>query len=1109
MLRFILGTAGTGKTVTLMEEIVEKVQGGEKAILLVPEQFSFETERELFRALGAKKSLSVEVLSFTRLCNNIFREYGGLAGTVVTPVGKYLLMSVAVSELTDQLQTYRKSAQNIDFLETLLSASTEFKTAGITPEVLTAYAETLDGGRLGDKLHDLSLLYTAYQGLLEQGYLDPDDDIIRACALLEGNNYFQEYHVYVDGFTTFMAGEFELLGHIIAQAKSATFAMTADRMIDRQQGVGVFSTVQKAISSLVHLAEISGTPVESPTVLEEPKRYKSADLAHLSKEFLSPVPKPYNQIPVGIHLASGQDMYQEVQQIAVEIETLVQEKGYRYQDIAVVAREHTQFLRVIELVFGRYGIPFFDDRTLDVENTPLIFGILAAVEAVRSNFAGENMLFLAKSPIMGYDAETVALLENYHYVWRPRGAQWELEFKNHPRGLVEETSLQDIKTLEKINSIRERIITPLTALKKAMATGVAEDFAAGIYTFLLQVEVRENLLRYAATMPSHEGEQFLEENAGLWDSVMDVLDVFGDVLGGRALGRNRLSELFSLALTASELGTIPQTLDQVLVGAANRIRPWNKKAVFVLGANEGIFPPTLHTTGVFSDTEREKLIEAGLELAPGGFHQSVLERFFAYFAVTLPSEFLMVSYAKADLQGRELLPSVIVSQLKEIFPQLGYQSYPPEAYILNDSSAFAALAQNYQEDSVLTASLLEYFTQKNLAGLSRIQTAAERPVYEIENTTVARELFGERMHFSPSRVERYHSCPFRYFMQDGLRLRKRQRAEFSPLESGSLIHYVLEVMVEKYGKKLADKTVKELEEEVTQLINEYLESRIEQAETFPVRFQYLFSRLCVSLAELLSHLGKEFSQSDFEPVAFELEIGWDKEVAPLEFRTKDGIPVTVDGIVDRVDSMELDGITYLRVVDYKSGGKDFDLADVMHGINLQMLLYLFTLEEHWKKQGEKAVPAGVLYLPVLENYINTQREDLPEETRKKREKQWTMSGLLLEQEESLRGMEQSLEGLFIPVWKNKDGSYSAYSSIASYEQMGQLSQKIEELIVSMAENLAEGKIPAYPIDTAQYPTCDYCEYRKVCGYETGDPVREISKKDRRTILKELEEQNNV
>ena len=1038
----------------------------------------------------------------------IFREYGGLAGTPVTDAGRCLIMSVVLGELREHLGVYKKNSYQTDFLQTLLQVIAEFKSSGITYVMLEQFALDCEPGPLKEKLADLSIIYTAYQGMLHSGYSDPEDFLIRACQLLELNDYFSGMDVYVDGFTTFMSAEFELLGHIISQAETVTFAMTTDEIEDRQNGIGVFSVSKRAIRKLIRFAEMVDVSVGDTMVLDNPVRYKNHAISHLSKYFMKLPAERYDLKTADIHITASSNDYEQCKMVAAAIHVLVREKGYHYRDIAIVARDIDPFRCALSLAFEEYGISYYLDRRRDVENTPIVFAIFTAMDVLRDNFDAESMILLAKSPVMGFDETQVAMLENYVYIWDVRGRLWQNEFRNNPRGMVEGLTREDEAVLETINRLRLCLIKPLLRLRDSLREGSGKGIATGIYSFLEEINASKHLVEYAGMLTAEDSKTFLDENTRLWDSIMDILDLFGVILENSHMPWRKFCELFRMAISSTDIGSLPQTLDQVLVGNADRIRPGAVRAAFIIGANEGVFPRHSVRAGIFTEDERETLISGGIEIASTGLVQSVLERYFAYHAVTLPGEYLSVYWSSSSLDGGIMRPSLIVEELEAILPQREGYELDPLQRLAGERSAVSLLASNYHQDSVLASTLIEYFNLHNLASVpERMQKLSQHQDHELKEEVNTRALFGNEMRLSPSRVERYHRCAYAYFMQDGLNLKKRRRAEYSPLESGSIIHHVLQVIVQKYGGKgLAKAPEKQLNFEVEALIYEYLGERIEDMEHIPVRMRYLFQRLCDTLVNLLQRLGREFNQSLFEPVAFELSIRRGGMVEPLSLITPDGISVSVEGIADRVDVMEKNGKRYVRVVDYKSGGRDFRLDDVICGLNLQMLLYLFTIQERGTGELGDSIPAGVLYMPVNPKYVSAYRGDDSQNIRRESETQLRMDGLLIDDPDILSAMEEGLEGIFIPAKKGKDGSIDARSSVASPAQLGLISRKVKRIICDMANAVSRGQIQAKPVDGEQYDICANCDYRSACGFEPEDPVRRIAKMDREAIYKMLEQE---
>jgi len=1107
MLSFILGSAGTGKTTLLLKRLEQVAKSGEQGILLVPEQYSFEAELQVGRAIGPRLALEVEVLSFTRLCNVVFRACGGLSGRTITKTGRYLLMSLAVSQVQDRLDVYKKSGNNTAFLQMLVDAVAELKAAGLSPPRLEEITASCASGPLGDKLRDICILYSAFQALLEQSYTDSDDDLIRACGLLKTSELFSDKHVFVDGFNTFMAAEMDLLCLLTERAKSVTFAITADSIDDNREGMGIFSPAKQTIRRLMRVARTSGVAVESPEILGRPVRYKSPELALISRTFFQPEGEYFSEKPEALTLHRAEDPYREIEWVAAQICAFVQNEGYRYRDIALVARETAPYIRSIESVFLREKIPFFADIRRDVENMPLGRGLLSAMEVLRSNFDSEAVLAFANNPIAGLDPDDIAELENYVYIWSIKGSLWEEQWQNNPRGMVGALTQADAGHLEKLNELRHRATWPLISLRERLRDCDGKMFASGIYNFLGEVGASENLVQFADYLPQGERETFLDECSQLWDYTMEILDVFAAALGSSTLQMARFADLLCLSLTAAEIGLRPQTLDGVLVGKADRIRPGEVKAVFVIGAAEGQFPPSPTGAGFFTDAERRQMIELGAEIGAPALSRAVIERFHCYHALTLASEQLFVSYPGIKLSGAQHSPSWLVAQLLEMFPRLETTQLSPIDQAYSRGAVLELLAGQYREDTAQTAALVQLLgEQKDLAALSR---AAFKQEHKIVDSEIARELFGSKITLSPTRVERYHRCAFSYFANDGLRLRKRVRVEFSPLEAGSVLHHVLHVMTARHGKALFELPTKQLGREIKQIIDGYLNERVSQMQALPHRFRHLYDRLSTSLIRILRRLGEEFAQSEYISTAFELPIQMrDSEelsVKPLELVTADGVRVSVEGVVDRVDVMQRGQNRYIRVVDYKSGAKQFRLDDVISGINLQMLLYLFTIAENGQGSLGGAIAAGVLYMPAGDKYIAAERGADDDTLESARQKQWKMSGLLLDDEESLRGMERELRGVFIPAKMGKDG-WDKSSALADKAEMGRLSRKIREIIAEMADCLSMGSIPARPLRSGDFDPCNYCEMNALCGFEPGDGYRQMAQMDREKVLAMLMEE---
>lgn len=1107
MLRFIIGTAGTGKTTRLREEICRAARDGKRVLVLVPEQYSFGTERALYRALGAAKAMGVEVLSFTRLCDLVFREYGGLAGEALEGPSRCLYMSLALSQCQEQLRLYSGRLHGPAFLSGLVEQISEFKNAGVRPEDLRRVSEEADPGALREKAGELALIYETYQAYVDRGHLDPEDSLMRACGMLEGQSFFAGAHVFLDAFKGFTAGEFRLLEQILPQAEEVWMAATADSLYDRSRGLGLFAPVTETTARLIRMAREAGVAVAAPVELTEPVRFASPELSALERGAFRAECESWDEIPEDIRLIPSRDPYDELRRISGEIGRLVREKGFRYRDILVVGRGLERYEQPIREVFENREIPFFMDRREKLSERPLAAALLCAADAVRFRMDTDEILRLVKTGLLGLSDREISLLERYCFVWDVRGRMWAEPFRANPSGFGEMTE-QDARCLEETEGLRRRVAGPLLRLMERTELCSGAGFAEALFDYMAGC----GMVQHLQDGPLSGDREFMEREAAAYSLLLDTMEQYAGALGEVQLPLARHAELFRLAVSAADMGRIPETLDQVTIGDAGRVRPDDPRAVFLIGATEGEFPARAAGGGFFSDPEREAMAALGVELSGTAQSRGLEETYFAYTALTCAGEKVFVSWPAADLKGGALYPSAIVRQVRRIFPRAPEARTADELdAVWNDRTAFEAFARRAREDSPRRAALLE-FLQEAGRGEDARRAASPTPGsrWRMEDGKVSRRLFGPRMRLSPSRLEQYAQCRFAYFCAGGLGMKKLRRAELSPLQSGTVIHYVLQCMVSKYsGKGLLDLPESRRKEEIDLLLEDYLKASMGGEEGKSARFRYLFRRLSGLLQRLVARIAEEFAVSDFEPAAFELPISEQGGVQPLEFVTPAGARVTVEGVVDRADVMEKNGRRYVRVVDYKSGAKTFDLGDVYYGLNLQMLVYLFSICQNGGERLSGAVPAGVLYMPAKAGFLSASRDTGEKEAKKLQRQMLRMSGLLIDDLTVLQGMEHDVEGVFIPAKLKSDGSLDPKSSVASLEELGKIRRYVEKLICDMADTLREGEIQAVPVSHGDFDPCRYCDFRPVCGREDGDPQRAAEPLSRGEFFEKIEEGEGV
>ena len=1127
MLQFLLGTSGSGKTTLLRKRAAQAVADGRDAIFLVPEQFSFETEKALYESLGAQAALHVEVLSFTRLCNRIFREYGSLAGEYIGPGAKLLLMSLALDELRDTLSCYAKKMHSAGFVEQLVAQVSEFKNAGVSPQMLLDAAG--GGDTLGGKLRELSSVYGVYQAFLERSYRDAEDDLTRACGFLECETFFDRYDVFIDAFKDFTAAELMLLRHVVEQAPRVTVALCADTLEERESGLGLFSPVRRTAARLTRMAKEADVPVEEPVVLTENRRARHPELIHLERGIFRAAGEPYAGQGGAVTVVSAPDPYAEAEYVAATVCELVRTRGLRYREIAVIGRDLSAYRQAVESAFSRFEVPFFMDARADISDQPLTAAVLYALEAVRprSGLDTDAVLALLKTAMLPARRTHVSELENYCYVWEVAGAMWTRPFTGAPSGYGAPRT-GDEELLARLEALRLRVATPLLVLQEAVRECDGEGFARAVFRYLEQSGIVAALRLGAAAEAGGETPPdgaprlpagALEACAQLYDALVDALDDFSVSLRGTRLSQQRFTELLRLVLLSIDLGELPNTLDEVMVGTADRVRVGAPRVVFLLGANEGMFPMAYKPGGLFTDAERERLAALGLELADMAESRALGETYYAYMAVCSASEALYVCHARAELRGRTLYPSSIVKGVRAALPLCASVDTSCEdraLFVRNTRTAFDEFCRLVRVDNAFTASLRVYLSEHGEGERVQRLLHPRRPEeLRLADAGVIAALYGRDIAVSPSKLDQFHRCKMAYFCRYALGVRPRRRAELSPLESGSAVHFVLQQL-------LSNRTVEELaalddaalEQELSALLLLYIEENMGGAQDKTARFHYLFSRLRDTLFRLVRHLAREFQAGDFRPVAFELPIRREGAggVPPVELPLENGGSVCVEGVVDRVDLLEKNGEKYLRVVDYKTGAKEFSLTDVYYGLNLQMLVYLFTIQRNGNGALGGTTPAGVLYMPAKTLYAALDRRATDDEAARKQDGALRMNGLLLRNLEALSGMERDGSGTFLPVTlKVKDngdgtGETDIKGPVATLEQFGRLEQRVYELVGGMARTLFAGDIAALPTYTKNSGnTCEYCDYRAVCGREENGARFEPDELRDSEVFERLEE----
>lgn len=1094
---------GGGKTVHVHKLIKDFVSIGTKdIILIVPEQYSFSSERSMLDLLGERNADKAEVLSFTRIAENFFEKSGGEKKKNITDGGRAVLMSLALESVSDKLEIFNRGG---DLLITeMLKISSEFKQCAITQTDIGVAADKMDDGFLKSKTKEISLVLSAYDALLAQSFADDKDLLTELYEALGETEYFKNKVVVIDSFKGFTEQEYKIIERILVQSKVTYITLCMDKLFPLDDETSVFAFVKRTAKRLLECAERHNVKVAKPQMLSGINkfcnfppdfiRYKSQAIAALEKGLYNPSAEIYTEPTEDITICSATDRAAECAFVAQTVKRLIREDGLRCRDIAVIARDIDSYEAPLKTALKKCGVSVFEDKRQPIVTQPLICFVRSAIDVAANGFTFNSVMSCLKTGLTNFNIEEISELENYSVMWQINGKKWLSDFTWHPNGYGTEMTDEDAKKLASINELRKKAVELLERLRADLRDTNGKTAAKSVYMFLDRGNVREHLKQLAISLLDIGETDLATEQERVWDCMMSILDELAETLGDYHVTAKRFGELLNTMISVQSLGSIPQGPDEIAIGGADRIRTTSPRVAFVVGVNDGVFPMSPISGGMFTDKDRKKLQELGLKVADTCKYQIMQERFIAYTALCSASERLFITYPLKSASGEELAQSGLVSQVMRMFPACAvYDASDVQDIdrVEGMQPAFELLCERSCNGGEMYASLYEYFgkSREYSGKLNALEHTIKNLPLRIADKKTAEDLFGKNLYLSASVLESYYKCPFSYFCKYGLRARPVKPAEFDALQHGTAVHNVLEILLRKYGVDgLTALEEAERKKAIKDILDAYLEEKLGGADK-PRRFTYLYNRLTDTLNEVVTRLLAEFAQSDFEPVDFELKIDEDGAIKPYTVTTDSGKTVRIRGSIDRVDKMEIDGRAYIRVVDYKSGGKDFRLSDVMNGLNMQMLVYLFAVWQNGGGRYGEVIPSGVLYMSANAPTLPGKRDLSAEEIGKEKIKTCKVTGMVLNDAVVISGMEKGGNGLFIPVREKKDG-FSG--NLISFEQLGKLRTEVDRAIAGMAEALHDGRIEVFPVSSKSYEkTCEYCEYATACGHEANSPVHKL------------------
>ena len=1110
MLHLVLGGSGSGKTTLLYRRICARAQQGEKSILIVPEQFTSSTEGRIYRELGDAQSGMVESFSFSSLAEKILSTEGGAAVQTLSDAGRAVLVRRALGELQDNVRYYYRHRRSAAFCQMAAQTIDELKSAGLSGQQLAELAKGC--GAESGKLEELALIFQGYETLLARSGMDPSDRLELAGARLEEAlargtlpEFLRDREVFIDEFDTFNAPKKRLLGAMLAALPGVTVALCDDGTPLLPGDLSLFSGAKQVAAQLRQLARKNGAEVAAPELLRRDLRHRDAPGLAAVAELLE-TGRCDPDTPAGeVRLFAAPSREEEARAAAGAIRRLMRQ-GVRCSQIAVVCRDIAKYRAAVRYEFRMAEIPLYCDEPTTPEFSAPATAVRALLEIARGADLTENLTTLAKTGLCALQEEQVCALENYAYTWAPTAAAWREKFERSPRGFGEqEMTEEDLRNRDMAEQARALLVGAVDALREKVKSANAEAISRALYFCLKTLGAEEQQAAQVEAIRSARGIPAAEEAAREWNVVMELLHEMARLLGEQTVTVAEYEDLFGLLLRSSDLGHIPQTLDAVVLASAGKMRLDAPDYVFVLGLAEGEFPAAPGETGLLTHADRDALMAQEIDLPDCFENRVVREQVCFYKALTAPAKGLWLSWPKG--QGLTLCAALepVVEALDPAEPELALTdlaSTPEDA--LDCLGGGWPLTDT--ERASLTAALQAPGGEepRGLALLRRMADTAPRQVHDLP---ALEALLGRRLRISPSQLEKYYTCRYGYFLQYVLGLKPRKRAELSADQSGTLMHWVLQMALEPNPgpdnpmaalapfAELDDAAMADL---AALLVEEYARRYLPEDTA---RFADLLSRLKKSMAGLLCYLRDEQRQSSFRPVACELQIGRGEDAVPPQvYRLSDGRTVQLVGTVDRADEwIEEDGTRWVRVVDYKTGSKKLDLKEVYCGLDCQMLLYLFSLTRDASGRFTGAEPAGVLYL------LADPAPETTDRTRAARSVEYRIDGLVRDEQKLFDAMDADETGRYLPFgYRNGKPSPYQKDKRADAAKLDRIRLHLDDLVTQMGRQLYDGRIDAEPLVTGKSP-CRWCDYGFVCCHEDGIGERALDAPDKPFELPETED----
>ena len=1110
------GGSGAGKTHAVFERIIEESmrEPGRRFIVLVPEQFTMQTQKMLVRQHPRHGILNIDVLSFNRLAYRVFSETGEESEEMLEEIGKTFMLEKIALDLKKQLPYYGATLarpQNLAEMKALIS---ELMLYDVSPEQLAGAVtaeEKAKSSPFAMKISDTAHVYAEFRERLAGTYMTAEEVPDRLVDIVDRSELVRDSVIALDGFTGFTPVQLKLIGKLMDLVKDMYVTVTLDQYeqpFGPYRKTGLFALSHTTTQALKKLAEEHHVPVAKPVFIPENEHSRHAGSLELqfleASMFRDRRHGHWQEEPHDVRVFAAQNPRKEIEETALEISRLVRGEGYRYRDIAVVTGDLASYGDYVRQVFSEWNIPYFLDQKRALVSNPFIEYLRAAMQACAEDYSYEGIFRMLKSGMTDFTADEIEHLENYVRGCGIRGKKkWRTRFIRSYQG-------EDPGEVPLLDGVRERLLELLDPLADAFGRrgGTVREKSEAVYDFCVRTHAEEKLRARTKWFDENDRPDLAREYDQVYPYVCHFLDKLTAVLGEEKISMKNYQALLEAGFAEARVAIIPPGSDQVMVGDVERSRIGDVKVLFFVGVNEGVIPKMVRGGGTLNDADRSTLSDREITLKPTARENLYIERFYLYMTLAKPSRKLILMYSAANMAGEVMKPAYLIGAVRRLFPKLEERHAQtdirqrferPETGVRLVTEGLESI-----DTKAVTPEFLELFSwYRRQPVYARkmdilLEAAGRRKPKDRIGRAAAEALYGKNLHNSASRLEQFCACRFAHFLKYGLRLKERAEFLFNPMDLGTVMHRSLELFAGSAGP---DREKWQHFAEDNELRNGRASDSMRQAVAESgsdvlhdtARNEYQIRRMDRLMSATAWAQTEQIVAGDFVPAGMETVFSGNEDIEAARISLPGGAELTLTGRIDRIDICDEDGVTLVRVIDYKTGRKEFSLRDVYYGLQLQLVIYMEAALELLRKQGKHPVPAGIFYYRVMDPVVAYQPGETGSELAKRILKELIPSGIVIGDEKTAEHFDHALKESgtgsdVVPVKRTKKG-ISKTSHMISAGDYGTVSTYVRRKVMDAGCAILSGSAEINPYATADLKdtACQFCEYRGICGFDRRIP----------------------